>query len=104
MIPRAMGARKPGSQGERAISVKTVAQGRPDVSAYTCGSCPVLFLMHGEPRVRRAPGLPCALCSLEGGFLVKLGRVSAARKRHHVFPLSCPASSGASSIPETSVL
>ena len=30
MISRAMGARKPGSQGERAISVKTIAQGMPD--------------------------------------------------------------------------
>jgi hypothetical protein len=33
MISRAMGARKPGSQGERAISVKTIAQGMPDVLA-----------------------------------------------------------------------
>src|SRR5579864_2581512 len=30
MISRAMGARKPGPQGERDISVKTIAQGRPD--------------------------------------------------------------------------
>ena len=33
MISRAMGARKPGSQGEHAISVKTIAQGMPDVLA-----------------------------------------------------------------------
>jgi hypothetical protein len=30
MISQAMGARKPGSQGEPAISVKTIAQGMPD--------------------------------------------------------------------------
>src|SRR5690349_24297133 len=29
-VSAAMGARKPGSQGERAISVKTIAQGMPD--------------------------------------------------------------------------
>jgi len=33
MISRAMGATKPGSQGERAISVKTIVQGMPDDSA-----------------------------------------------------------------------
>jgi hypothetical protein len=30
MISRMMGARKPGSQEERDISVKTIAQGMPD--------------------------------------------------------------------------
>jgi hypothetical protein len=40
-----MGARKPGSQGERAISVKTIAQGMPDDPA--CGSFPVLFYCTG---------------------------------------------------------
>jgi len=30
-FPPAMVARKPGHQGERAISRKTIAQGRPDV-------------------------------------------------------------------------
>jgi len=33
MILRATGARKPGSWGERAINVKTIAQGMPDGSA-----------------------------------------------------------------------
>ena len=41
-------------------TVKTIAQGRPDCSGYTCGDYRVLFFAHG-PWVRRAPGLPCAL-------------------------------------------
>ena len=42
-------------------AVKTIAQGRPDASAYTCGLYPCAFFTHRGPRVRRAPGLPCAL-------------------------------------------
>ena len=44
---RAMGARKPGSQGERDISVKTVAQGMPDVSAGPVVPSPCLFIARG---------------------------------------------------------
>jgi hypothetical protein len=36
-IALAMVARKPGHQGERGVSRKTIAQGRPDESAFTCG-------------------------------------------------------------------
>jgi hypothetical protein len=43
-------------------TVKTIAQGRPVESASTCGDdARVLFSLHTGPRVRRAPGLPCAL-------------------------------------------
>jgi len=47
----AMGARKPGPQGERVISRKAIAQGRPDCSVLTCGSFPVLFLRTGAAGV-----------------------------------------------------
>jgi hypothetical protein len=52
------GAIKPGSRGERAISVKTIAQGRPDVSAYTCGSFPVHFLRTGAAGAGGHPAFP----------------------------------------------
>jgi hypothetical protein len=58
-----MVARKPGRQGEHGVSVKTTAQGRPDVSAEPVCSCAAFFeaQWHTRPRVRRAPGLPRAL-------------------------------------------
>jgi hypothetical protein len=40
------GGKTAGPRGERDISVKTVAQGRP-VFGQTCGSCPVLFARTG---------------------------------------------------------
>ena len=54
-------------------TVKTIAQGRPDDSAYTCSLYPCAFLLHRGPRVRWAPGLPCALCFLEGEFMHNSG-------------------------------
>jgi hypothetical protein len=60
-------ARKPGHRGERGISRKTIAQGRPDVSAEPVCSCAFfLRILHTGPRVQRAPGLPCALDFDEG--------------------------------------
>jgi hypothetical protein len=41
------GARKPGPRGEYEGNRKTIAQGRPDCSVLTCGSCPVLFSCTG---------------------------------------------------------
>src|SRR3978361_316802 len=43
VIPRAKVANKPGHLGERVISRKTIAQGRPDVSAEPVCSCAFLF-------------------------------------------------------------
>ena len=43
-IRAAMVAKEPGHQGERAISRKTIAQGRPDVSAEPVCSCAFLHL------------------------------------------------------------
>src|ERR1700756_2372443 len=58
---RAMGANKPGSQGERAISVKTIAQGMPDDSAEPVVPSPCFFHCTGGHGLRPAPGIPCAL-------------------------------------------
>jgi hypothetical protein len=44
---RAMGANKPGSQGERAISVKTIAQGMPDDLAEPAVPSPCFFYARG---------------------------------------------------------
>jgi hypothetical protein len=55
------GDNKVWSPGRSRISRKTIAQGRPVVPARTCGSAACFFSARG-PWVRRAPGLPCALC------------------------------------------
>src|ERR1700677_4429652 len=68
-IRAAMVAKKPGHQGEREISRKTIAQGGPDASAEPVCSCAFLCtFLHARPRVQRAPGLPCALCFRGGNF------------------------------------
>jgi hypothetical protein len=52
------GARKPGSRGERAIRVKTIAQGGPGCFGQTCGDCRQLFcLLAGHGRGQR-PAFP----------------------------------------------
>src|SRR6195952_4480871 len=49
-------------QGERVISRKAIAQGRPGVLRCPVCSCALCFVLsHTRPRVQRAPGLPCAL-------------------------------------------
>src|SRR5206468_12958793 len=50
-------------RGERAISRKTIAQGRPGVPAHLWS--PVCILC-ARLRVLRAPGFPCALFVFEG--------------------------------------
>jgi hypothetical protein len=58
-------ARKPGHLGEREVSRKTTAQGKPVLLRFTCGPTPVLFVARG-PRVQSAPGFPCALYVMRG--------------------------------------
>jgi hypothetical protein len=79
------GARKPGSRGERAISVKTIAQGGPGCFGQTCGDCRQLFLFAGGPRARPAPGLPCAL--LLSRAVRCITRVRFAPREHRRTPL-----------------
>ena len=83
--PRAMVSQKAGSPGRSRISRKAIAQGRPDASAKPVCSCAafLLQLSHMRPRVRRAPGLPCALYSSRGTTKCK---PSGASRRENVKP------------------
>jgi hypothetical protein len=70
-------ARKPVHRGERAISRKTIAQGRPDASAEPVCSCArFCAVLHTRPRVQRAPGFPCALFFWGETFLSRPGRIA----------------------------
>src|SRR6266403_5911615 len=58
---------KPGHRGEREVSRKTIAQGRPGLFRCTCGDyARVSISLHTRLRVQWAPGFPCALCSQRG--------------------------------------
>ena len=74
------------SPGRARISRRAIAQGRPECSRFTCMLvCAFLCAsMHTRPRVRRAPGLPCALCVLGGGRYCKPRAPCVARMRKHV--------------------
>ena len=100
-ILRVTVANKPGSPGRARISRKTIAQGRPDCPARTCGSCPVHFLRTGA---MGAIGTRPSLRPLHAMRVVRLENSDATRRENadvRLPPLSCPASSGAPSIPET---
>jgi hypothetical protein len=79
--PRAMVSQKAGSPGRSRISRKAIARGRPECFRQTCMLMCSLFLCntHMRPRVRRAPGLPCALFFREGQRNAKLRAHRAAR-------------------------
>jgi hypothetical protein len=72
---------------EREVSRKAIAQGRPGCSACTCMlvcSFCNLRKRHAGPRVREAPGLPCALSHREGSETDTPRVKDAARSRRHV--------------------
>ena len=50
--PPMTGAKEPGPRGEHEVTVKTIAQGRPDESGTTCGDYRVLTTNAHGPRVR----------------------------------------------------
>jgi len=58
MIRGATGAREPVPRGEHGISVNTIAQGGPDVSARTCGDCRLHFLLQAGHGCDRHPAFP----------------------------------------------
>jgi hypothetical protein len=73
-------------------TVKTIAQGRPDEAAFTCDDYTrVLLILHTGSRVRRAPGLPCAL-SLEGrcALLLEGQEIYASLGRHPLREIARP--------------
>ena len=85
----AMEARGIRLQGERVISRKTIAQGRPDAPADTCMLvCVFLRLLHTRPRVPAStrPSLrPLILWGRK--FLANLGRI-ASRDREVMFAMT----------------
>jgi hypothetical protein len=63
-------------RGEHGISRKAITQGMPDASAEPVCSCAhPSSPLRTRPRVRRAPGIPCAL-SFRGRTLSRLGRIA----------------------------
>ena len=76
------GGKRAVHRGEHEVSRKATAQGRPDASAEPVCSCAFLLCtLHTRPRVQRAPGLPCALCSSGGERRCIPRAISAARSR-----------------------
>jgi hypothetical protein len=61
-----MGANKPGPQGERDISVKTVAQGMPDDSAEPVVPSPCFFQCTGAMGCGQHPAFPAPSLNSEG--------------------------------------
>ena len=87
-LPPATGARQAVPRGERAISRKAIARGKPGCLGCTCGSTRVHFvarLPHAGLRVQPAPGFPCA-SSKERAMRTdgQPGRCRAAGIRTHV--------------------
>jgi hypothetical protein len=84
MISRAIGANKPGPQGERAISVKTIAQGMPDDSAEPVVPSPCFFHCTGAMGCGQHPAFPAPSLISEGGPLYHSGAICAARMRSRI--------------------
>ena len=95
-VPADDGDNKPAHRGEHDISRKAIAQGMSECSPLTCMLvCAFLCaLWHTRPRVQRAPGIPCALCSQEGQRIWKTRAKRAARTRTHVTAHVVPANAG----------
>jgi hypothetical protein len=55
------GAKEPGPRGEHEVTVKTIAQGRPDDPAPPVATTVCFLPMHTGRGCELAPGLPCAL-------------------------------------------
>jgi hypothetical protein len=58
---RRRGQESPVPEESAKYAVKTIAQGRPDVSGVPVVANACAFLLHTRPWVHWAPGLPCAL-------------------------------------------
>ena len=69
------GGKKADHRGEHDINRRAIAQGRPDALRFTCMLVCAFprASMHTRPRVRRAPGLPCALCLKRANVIANLG-------------------------------
>ena len=71
------GGKQAGHRGEREVSRKTIAQGRPDASAEPVCSCAFLrTILHTRPRVQRASGIPRSLFFRGTAFVQNFGRLA----------------------------
>jgi hypothetical protein len=75
-------AKEPGRRGEHEVSRNTIRAGKAGLFRRTCGDELVCFLpLHTRLRVRKTPGLPCALRFRKRLRDADLGRKRAARTR-----------------------
>jgi hypothetical protein len=100
---RATEATKPGLRGERVISRKTIAQGRPECfgEPVVTNSCVFYFCTRGCGCAKH-PAFPAPSDCRGTCKMHRSGARQCRGKVESYSPLSCPASSGASSIPEAS--
>jgi hypothetical protein len=76
---------RPVHRGEHEINRNTIVQGMPDRFRRACGDYTrMLSILHTRLRVRRAPGIPCAL-SFEGREFISPGRLRAAGMHDRVW-------------------
>src|SRR5581483_1439709 len=83
--------KSPTHRGERRVSRQTIAQGMPDCFGEPVVTVPVVVCsFHPGPRVRRAPGIPCALFTSKGArFPQNPGAI--ARRQCGTVLAGCPA-------------
>ena len=101
--PASDGGKQPVHRGDHVISRKAIAQGMSVCSPLTCMLvCAFSYAqMHTRPRVQRAPGIPCSLCSSGGATNLEITRANQAARSPS---LVIPREGGGSSSPEASVL
>jgi hypothetical protein len=86
----ATGARKPGSRGERAINVKTIAQGMPDVSAGPVVTAACFFCCRRAMGCGQHPAFPAPSWIPVGTLDASLGHVLSRECRSVSFPRHAP--------------
>ena len=76
---------------EHEVSRKAIAQGMSVCSPLTCMLvCAFMRYLHTRPRVQRAPGIPCSLCSLGGTTNLQNSGENAPRDRSLTFSCHHP--------------
>src|SRR5256885_14098024 len=68
------GKQEPAHRGEREVSVKTIAQGKPGVPSVSASACARTFFLRARLWVQWAPGFLCTLFLKGAAFLALLGR------------------------------
>src|ERR1700719_3447351 len=74
------GLTSPVPRGERGAAVKPLRRECRSDFGVPVLACVRLFVLHARQWVRRAPGIPCALCFHGGHRIAELGREFAPRE------------------------